>query len=180
MSGKTIFLGVSAVGKTSIAMRMCEKWCNATPTVGVDNYTINYEGRNISLYDTAGQEKYKSLLPLYLRSASVALIVYDVSDINSFYAINEYYEMTQQHQIPKVIIVGNKIDLGSVVTQDEIDQLTKDLNCQHIFTSAMSCENIDTLIKMIADLIDECNDDNEPTTEPTKKEEPSPSCCLIF
>jgi small GTP-binding protein len=82
---KIVFVGDIAVGKTSIIYRLLENKFkeNYEPSIGVDfcSKSIRYKGKNIKLqiWDSAGQERYKSLIPNYVRGSSIIFIVYDVS-----------------------------------------------------------------------------------------------------
>lgn len=82
---KLVFLGDQAVGKTSILNRFMYDNFDARldPTVGMDFVMKNiYRGDKvikIMLWDTAGQEKFKSLIPSYLVDAAIALVVYDIT-----------------------------------------------------------------------------------------------------
>ena len=67
---------------------------------------------NLRLWDTAGQEKYRSLAPLYIRGADVAIIVYDVTNSESADAVGYWLEELHQSGEDLVVaIVGNKIDV---------------------------------------------------------------------
>jgi Ras-related protein Rab-6A len=82
---KIVFVGDVYVGKTSVMCRFIENKFKETydSTVGVDFFSkpINYKGKTLVLqiWDSAGQERYKSLIPSYVRGASIIFIIYDVS-----------------------------------------------------------------------------------------------------
>lgn len=82
---KLVFLGNSFVGKTSIIEQYVNKSFDikSTPTVGIDflgkNITVDGKQVRLLLWDTAGQERFHSLIPSYLRDASCAIIVFDVT-----------------------------------------------------------------------------------------------------
>jgi small GTP-binding protein len=82
---KLVFVGDVAVGKTSIIFRLLENKFKDSyePSIGVDfcSKSIRYKGKNLKLqiWDSAGQERYKSLIPNYVRGSSIIFIVYDVS-----------------------------------------------------------------------------------------------------
>lgn len=87
---KIVFVGDVCVGKTSIMNRFIEGKFSETydPSIGVDFHakTIQYKDDQIKLqfWDSAGQEKYKSLIPSYVRGASLIFIVYDKSSKKFF------------------------------------------------------------------------------------------------
>ena len=82
---KIIFLGDQAVGKSSILNRFYQDKFEPDyqATIGLDfhskNTEINGTSVRLLLYDTAGQEKFKSLIPMYIRDANIILIVYDIN-----------------------------------------------------------------------------------------------------
>lgn len=82
---KVVFLGDISVGKTSIITRFSENQYkeNYEASIGVDftSKTIRYRGKYIKLqmWDTAGQEKYKSLIPAYIRGSSIVFLIFDVT-----------------------------------------------------------------------------------------------------
>ncbi len=115
---KLIFLGNQNVGKSSILSRFVqdkfEESYNAT--IGLDYHSkqIMVEKQNIRLilYDTAGQEKFKSLLKMYMRDANIIFVVYDITNRDSFMKIDYWLEEVQETKKENTIIaiVGNKID----------------------------------------------------------------------
>lgn len=85
MKYKVVFIGDVAVGKTSIITRIAENRFKEyyEPSIGVDflSRMVKYKDKiiKLQLWDTAGQEKYKSLIPSYVRGASIIFIVYDIT-----------------------------------------------------------------------------------------------------
>ena len=121
LEAKIVLVGNSAVGKTCIATRYKEgKFTNDhKPTVGASYFQKNFQfpdGSTLKLHiwDTAGQEKFKSVAPLYYKDAHAALIVYAIDDEASFIAVDNWIEQLQMHSnMDKMvkIVVGNKSDL---------------------------------------------------------------------
>ena len=114
-------MGDSQVGKTSILNCQLHGYQppNSNPTIGChcNEITMNVEDKTVILqvWDTAGQEMYQSLVPVYLRGARAAIVVYNITDKQSFNSLNVWYEFLHQtisEQIP-VFLVANKIDLLS-------------------------------------------------------------------
>ena len=116
---KLIVIGDENVGKTSIINRLKKNQFTGDyePTVGLDfqSMPIFIDEQNITLllYDTAGQEKYRSLIPLYTKDAHIILFIYDISNYNSFTNIEKwYYSLNNVNKEEVVfILVGNKLDL---------------------------------------------------------------------
>ena len=116
---KIIFLGDQYVGKSSILNRFYQDKFEPDyqATIGLDFHSKNVEINNnvvrLLLYDTAGQEKFKSLIPMYIRDANIIIVVYDISNKDSFthteHWVNETKDLKREDAI--FILVGNKIDL---------------------------------------------------------------------
>jgi GTPase SAR1 family protein len=94
---KVVLVGDMSVGKTSLISRFVENTFREIydPSIGVDfsSKTVKFRGRSlkIQMWDTAGQEKYKSLIPSYVRGSSIIFLVYDVTSKQLYYyVINTY------------------------------------------------------------------------------------------
>ena len=126
---KLIFLGDQGVGKSCILNRFLKDTFieDYQATIGLDfqSKNIQIEGQDIHLllYDTAGQEKFRSLIPMYTRDANIILLVYDISNRDSFINLTQWLKDLTNVNMDEIIlcIVGNKIDLldKRVVTSEE-------------------------------------------------------------
>ena len=116
---KIIFVGDAAVGKTSIIQRIIDNPFSETyeNSIGVDfcSKNIKYKGQSskLQIWDTAGQEKYKSLIPSYVRNASSIFIVYDVASKTSFDNVSKWISFIKTIENCNMILCANKIDLES-------------------------------------------------------------------
>jgi len=150
-----LIIGNSNVGKTSIITRFTNGTFspNYLATVGVDNYTkietIDNKNVQIKLWDTAGQEKFKSLTKSFFRGAEGVILVYDITNLESFTDLKLWINSIKENlgeekeSIPS-IIVGNKIDLGErEISLEEANKFCKDNNYEYFETSAKTGENID-------------------------------------
>ncbi len=116
---KIIFLGDQGVGKSSILNRFAQDKFeqNYQATIGLDfhskNVTIGNTSVRLLLYDTAGQEKFKSLIPMYIRDANIILVVYDITNKESFIHTGHWLSEVKDLKRDDAIfcLVGNKLDL---------------------------------------------------------------------
>ena len=116
---KIIFCGDAGVGKTSIINSfMSQKFQDEyEPSIGVDFFskTVRYKDRLIKLqiWDSAGQEKFRSLIPNYIRGSSLIFLIYDISNKISYEHIPDLIQFIKNVDNNGIIIlVGNKIDLN--------------------------------------------------------------------
>ena len=116
---KVVVVGDSNVGKTSIVVRLTTDtfYSGGEPTIGVSNsrYVASTSDGPIelSIWDTAGQEIYHSLVPLYSRSASVCIVVCSTDLSSSINNIKNWIKVIEEscHPLPPIILALNKIDL---------------------------------------------------------------------
>lgn len=157
---KVVFIGNSSVGKTSIISQIIYNNSNDSqqPTVGVDffskNITVGTDTVRVQIWDTAGQEQFHSLIPSYLRNSTIAIIVYDISNQESFQSLERWIKNVQDVANPALIIVGNKTDLEEVrtVPTEEGEKFAQAQNAKFIETSARKPSNIDKLIEIIGQI----------------------------
>ena len=129
---KIIIIGNSGIGKSSITNRGTKNifYNDFSSTIGFENYSFNiklYEKIiHLHIWDTCGQEKFRSLIRNFYRKASLAFIVYSVTDRESFEQVDtwirEIKDNTDNPDI-KIFLIGNKIDLENLrVVQTEEGQ----------------------------------------------------------
>lgn len=117
---KIILSGNSNVGKTKIIHQYLKKPLpSSNPTIGVDflgkDTQILNKKVKIQFFDTAGQEKYRSICQSYYKSCQGILLIYDITDRNSFDSINKWLKDIKElcDLNVKILLVGNKTDLES-------------------------------------------------------------------
>ncbi|CAF0996274.1 unnamed protein product [Rotaria magnacalcarata] len=157
---KLVFLGEQSVGKTSLITRfMYDSFDNTyQATIGIDflSKTMYLEDRTVrlQLWDTAGQERFRSLIPSYIRDSTVAVVVYDITNSNSFQQTSRWIEEVRAERGSDVIImlVGNKTDLADKrqVSTADGEQKAKDFNVMFIETSAKAGYNVKQLFRRVA------------------------------
>ena len=145
---KVIFVGDACTGKTSIINRIIDNPFNDTyeVSIGIDfmSKNIRFRGQNIKIqiWDSAGQEKYKGLIPSYVRNSSIVFIVYDVSNRSSFENIPKWIEFVKNIEKTTIILCGNKNDLTREVETNEGEDLAKKEGLPFFECSAKTNENI--------------------------------------
>lgn len=157
---KIVLLGDQSVGKTSLITRFMYDTFDNTyqATIGIDflSKTMYLEDRTVrlQLWDTAGQERFRSLIPSYIRDSSAAIVVYDITNRNSFLSTSKWIDDVRSERGNEVTIflVGNKADLSEKrqVTHEEATAKTTELGIMFMETSAKAGHNVKSLFKKIA------------------------------
>ena len=156
---KLCIIGDSNVGKTCIINRLIKGIFTQQndPTIGnsfmkrtfyVDGHSIE-----ISIWDTAGQERYRSVVSMYFRQCKGALIVYDITDKETFNNVSEWIKKLKEIEPDaEMIIVGNKEDLQEErkVNPETVALVAERYNCEYIEVSAKSNKNIKEVFDMMA------------------------------
>ena len=149
---KVVVVGDSGVGKTNLIKRFVSNTYNPNTkaTVGVEflskSYKINDQVFKIEIWDTAGQERYKSITAAYYKGAKGALIVYDITQKDSFENINKWMSEVRDKSTKdlKILIVGNKTDLVNErqVSTEEALSKAKELESPVMEASALDGNNV--------------------------------------
>ncbi|SAM02110.1 hypothetical protein [Absidia glauca] len=155
----------SGVGKSCLLIQFTDKRFNAGRelTIGVEFGTrfISVDDKQIKLqiWDTAGQESFRSITQSYYRGAAGALLVYDITRRESFDHISTWLADVRKHANPHttIVLVGNKSDLGEnkrQVSYEEAEQFAKD-NGISLFleTSAKSASNVEEVFVKTAEKV---------------------------
>ncbi|CAF1086365.1 unnamed protein product [Rotaria sp. Silwood1] len=148
---KILFIGDSAVGKTSLMFRFSDNIFTETftPTIGIDFKvkTITLRGKlvRLQLWDTAGQEKFFNITRSYYRNADAIILVYDRSSASSFQNVSRWMKNIDDNAPDDVIriLVGNKSDLhhSIVISSQDGQKLADRYHVDYFETSAKSDTN---------------------------------------
>ena len=159
---KVVLLGESAVGKTSIITRFVE---NKFKQDTMSSLSANFVSKKIDLgnnksikfdiWDTAGQEKYRALAKIFYQDSKIVILVYDITNKNSFNELKNYwYEKVKENSSSDVIfaIAGNKCDLyeKEEVEKTEGEKFAKEIGAIFHETSALNSNGINELFTDIA------------------------------
>jgi Ras-related protein Rab-2A len=162
---KYIIIGDAAVGKSNLLLRYTHGQFKPEYqlTIGVEfgakNISINNKTYRIQIWDTAGQENFRSITRAYYKNSACALVVYDISSRESFDNVSTWIEdcRNQSPQTIFMVLVGNKTDLDSenkrVVSFEEGQELAEKNKMMFFETSAKSGKNVDEIFYRSAESI---------------------------
>jgi small GTP-binding protein len=157
---KVVLLGNTAVGKTSILKRYCLGSFQEEYEVSIggsfQQKVITFPDKStvtLNIWDTAGQERFKTLMPLYYRDAQAALIVFDLTNVESLASCNYWFNELKKSRGEdcQLMLVGNKLDCPSQqVSAADVEPLLRQHNMEYFETSAKTNTNIEAMFTKVA------------------------------
>lgn len=160
INSKIVLIGASGVGKTSLNNRYIYDSYNPklSTTTGSNFFTkvINFEGKDmkIGIWDTAGQEIYRSLSPMYIKNAHGVILVFDITNRDSFEEIPYWINTCNNVLTEKAdfILVGNKLDLENQrkVSINEAELFAQNHGFKYIETSSKNKANVNEAFSILA------------------------------
>jgi Ras-related protein Rab-5C len=160
-SEKVVLIGAASSGKTSIIGRFSQSRfvANSEPTVGAafvpKLMVIGDVELRLEIWDTGGTEKYKSLAQMYYRDARAAIVVFDVTNHQSFRDASSWLSEFRERGHPTALCAGaaNKIDLAEerVVSKSDCDVFAEECGLDFLMeTSAVDGTNVNELFNELA------------------------------
>ena len=161
-SFKVVLVGESGVGKTSIITQFIDQTfqedIQSTTGGTFSTKSVVCDGGKVlkfEIWDTAGQEKYRSLTTMFYKDANAAVMVYDVTRAESFEEIKNYWSNQIKDNSPENIILAIAANKSDLIEQETVDEgearnFAKELNAIFVTTSAKSSEGINSLFEEIA------------------------------
>ena len=164
---KVLLLGDSTVGKTCFLLRYCDKTFQEAhlSTIGLD-YRLKSmtlaSGKRIKLqiWDTAGQDRFRAITKNYYKGANGIILIYDVTNIQSFENVKNWIAQIKEEANPNVIIylAGNKIDVNEsekAVKTEDGKKIADELTIKFYETSAKNGINVNEIFEDLVEKIDE-------------------------
>lgn len=160
LQAKLVLLGDMGTGKTSLVLRFVKGQFQdyQESTIGAAFFTqvlsLNEATIKFDIWDTAGQERYHSLAPMYYRGAAAAVVIYDITSMDSFMRAKKWVQELQAQGNPNVVmfLAANKADLEEKrkVGVEEGEQYAKENGMFFVETSAKTAQNVNELFYEIA------------------------------
>ena len=155
-------VGETQVGKTSLILRFIDRvfYYDTKTTIGVDFKVkrINLLNKNVlvKIWDSAGQERFKTVTRQHYKNAEGVMLIYDVTSQKSFSMIEEWFKsiIENKRKDAQVILIGNKKDMvNRVISAEQGESLAKKFEIKYYETSALSGENVDQVFEELAENI---------------------------
>ncbi len=155
---KILIIGESGVGKTCFLLRYAENSfvANHLLTIGIDFKikVIEIEGKNIKLqiWDTAGQDRFRTITKTYYKGSHGVILVYDVCDERSFGNVKNWVNQIEQNAKSSIckVLVGNKCDKAErVITEEQGRKLAEEYNMKFYETSAKTGQNVEEAFRYL-------------------------------
>ncbi|MFX0028507.1 MAG: Rab family GTPase [Candidatus Hermodarchaeota archaeon] len=161
---KIVIFGDAKTGKTTLAHRFLTNMFkdNLQMTIGVDFLlkTVKVNGENVKLqiWDFAGEERFRYLLPSYIKGANGGIFMYDITDYSSLAHTDEWFEIVENeiHYDFPIIFVGGKTDLKHLkeVSTRKAKRKAKSKKANvFIECSSKTGENVQRIFEVLAELI---------------------------
>ena len=173
---KVVFVGDTTVGKTSIIHRFLHLDEATTSTLGATSTRVDtsFDGQAMvmNVWDTAGQDNFRNLVPIYAKGSQAAVIVFDQSKLESFEHVKDWYDYLNAHvQNLRIVLAANKSDKPPEVDFNVVYQWASDHNIELIKTSAKDGTNIEALFDTVSKLLCESIREHEKQEEKKQKAE---------
>jgi len=157
---KVVIVGDSGVGKSSLLKQFSNREFTGEyiSTIGVDFEIKTLEIDNkivkLQIWDTAGQERFQNITTSYYRGAHCIVLVYDVTQLDTFEHVHKWYQQINEHCNPNVhiLLVGNKSDLADnrQVPYEDAEKMAQNLGISVFETSAKDATNVDEAFSYVA------------------------------
>ena len=189
---KILLLGDSAVGKSCLLLRYCENSFQEShlTTIGLDFRlkTIILEDKRkikVQIWDTAGEDRFRAITRNYYRGANGILLIYDVTDQQSFEHVRDWVEKIKEETSEGIIIylVANKIDQTNkrIITNADGNKIAEESKIKYFETSAKTATGVtevfESLVKEMDDYYMSRHKEEMETIHLNKNDKNKKKCC---
>jgi len=187
---KLLMIGDSGVGKSCLLVRFADDMFipSFITTIGIDfkikTVVINNKRIKLQIWDTAGQEKFRTITTAYYRGAMGILLVYDVTDEQSFLNVRNWIRSIEENAPDNVekILIGNKCDMVNdrVISTETGRELAEEYGIKFLEASAKTDTNVSEIFTCItADVLAKI-DPNVTPVKPLPPINSRPLCCKLM
>ncbi len=183
---KILVIGESSVGKTCLLLRYTEDTFNAShlATIGIDfklkELMIDDKLIKLQIWDTAGQDRYKSITKTYYKGSQGIVLVYDVTSMDTFEKIQHWIKQIENNASRNVkkVLVGNKCDKEErQVSTEQGQKLADEKGIKFFETSAKTNENVKEMFEYLTNEIFRNYEEKEESINIKKAKEEHHKCC---
>ncbi len=159
---KVVIIGDSFVGKTSIINCLIMGNISDTkPTIGSQHHKFTFTNKenreiNLDIWDTAGQERFKSIIPMYYKGAKAIIVVFDITNRDSFEGAMKWIEeIEQNNKCTLIFLVANKIDIIAkrTISEEMIKEYVEKKKIEFLQCSAKDNLNIKEIFNFVGSRI---------------------------
>ncbi|CAL6109445.1 Rab11 [Hexamita inflata] len=153
MKSKIVLLGDTGVGKTTLIQQFTTHEYNPmiTSSLSAACVQMQFMDKKLEIWDTAGQEKYNSITPIYYRKASCVLLVFDLSHSFTFERVKWWFEEVRRTTKTNMIVVGNKSDLKRKVSPIDVKFFVESNKLTYFETSSKTGDGVKEVLKAAAE-----------------------------
>jgi len=184
---KLVIVGGGGVGKSAITLQFIQSYfvTDYEPTIE-DSYTkqcvIDDIPAKLDILDTAGQEEFSAMREQYMRSGEGFLLVFSVTERSSFDEIYKFHKqilrVKDRDEFP-MLMVGNKVDLPRVVSEEDAQQLARQLKIPYIECSAKNRMNVDNAFYELVRVVRRFQASERPMMKPSHSKNKKKKCCVL-
>jgi len=184
---KLVIVGGGGVGKSAITLQFIQSYfvTDYDPTIE-DSYTkqcvIDDIPAKLDILDTAGQEEFSAMREQYMRSGEGFLLVFSVTERSSFDEIYKFHKqilrVKDRDEFP-MLMVGNKVDLPRVVSEEDAQQLARQLKIPYIECSAKNRMNVDNAFYELVRVVRRFQASERPMMKPSHSKNKKKKCCVL-
>lgn len=186
MFHKVVMLGNSGVGKTTVLQALIHPTEDPTKTQATigcysNDMVFKVDGQDVHLtiWDTAGQEIFQSIVPIYIRDAMACILVFDVTDIQSLHSLDNWLSILKEENPEKIplYVVGNKTDLPETVSLETQKSFAQSIGATPFRISAARRVGVEDLFQYVAKEVASRTEAHSTPSAPVENPGGKKKCC---